>query len=285
MENRYPVPDEFRDHPWRKIRSAAFGKARAVPTMLHPQEQRLYYWLTREQIGGPGAVVDLGSFVGGSTARLAKGLEDAGSPAPLHAYDRFTVDPVTKQSHLYAKGIPEFEGTDMLPLTRRLLKPWKDRLHLHRGDIMKTSWDADNAAIALLILDASKTPELTDHIARTFYPHLVAGRSIINHQDFLAWNQFWLPAHMLLLADFFQPLSHVGETSLMYRCTRTPTAAELQERCVTGLSAARLIEALAETKSRYRGWGMGKRLSRMIEAVRLNPKERRHWRMAVPPRT
>lgn len=284
MDDCYPIPDEFRHRPWLEVRDAAFGKASAVPTMLRPDEQRLYYWLTRHEIGGPGAVVDLGSFVGGSTARLAKGLNDAGSVAPVHAYDRFTVDDKTKHSHLYARGIAEFDGNDMMPLSQQLLKPWRNRLHLHRGDIMETGWDASGGKIALLILDASKTPELTDHIAERFYPHLVAGRSIINQQDFLMWNQFWLPAHMLMLADFFQPLAHVGDTSLMYRCIRPPSIDELRQRRVTGLSADRLTEAVVETKQRYRGWGMGKRLSRMIDALVLNPDERRHWRMIAPPR-
>ncbi|MCF3973617.1 class I SAM-dependent methyltransferase [Paracoccus salsus] len=284
MSGAFSIPSDYAAHPWRAVPNSALGSARSVPTMLHPHEQRLYYWLARNAIGGDGAVVDLGSFAGGSTARLAQGLQDAGSPAAIHAYDRFTADPKAKQAHLYAHGIPPFDGEDMLPLARRLLAPWQDRLHLHRGDILQMGWSIDDGPISLLIVDAAKTPQLTDHIADAFYPHLVAGRSVVNHQDFLAWDQFWLPPHMLLLAEFFQPLAHVGKTSLLFRCIRTPTREDLQERRVAGLDAGELVALLQQSQIRYRGWGMGKRLRRMIEAVRLNPKERRHWCMTAPPR-
>lgn len=135
MTAPYEIPQPFADQPWRDVANSVLKQADKVPTMLHRQEQKLYYWLTRNQIGGAGAVVDLGAFAGGSTARLAQGLEDAGSPAMLHAYDRFTVDPVTKQKYLYANGIAPFDGNDLLPLARRLLAPWAHRLTLHPGEI------------------------------------------------------------------------------------------------------------------------------------------------------
>ena len=283
MTSPYPIPDDFAAEPWRGVDNAALRPADAVPTMLHRQEQKLYYWLTRNAVGGPGAVVDLGAFVGGSTARLAQGLADAGSDAPLHAYDRFTVDPQTKQAYLYRNGIAPFEGSDMLPLARQLLAPWGDRIRLHVGEIQDSGWDPADGPIAILVLDACKRTEWTDDTARSFYPHLVAGRSVINHQDFLQWNQFWLPPHMMLMADFFAPLAFVRGTSMMYRCERVPSAADLAARSVAAMDDAQMIEAIRDTKRRFRGWGIGGHLDRMIAAIRLNPGERRHWVMQAPP--
>lgn len=284
MSQTFPIPSEFADQPWRAVKGAALKPARGVPTMLHQQEQKLYYWLTRHQTGGPGAVVDLGAFVGGSTARLAQGLADAGSPARLHVYDRFTVDPATKQKFLYDQGIAPFEGNDMLPLARQLLAPWADRITLHPGEIQNIGWDAANGPIALLLLDACKRTEWTDDMARMFYPHLIAGQSVINHQDFLQWNQPWLVPHMMLMADFFQPLAYVPGTSLLFRCTRVPGPDDVATRQVAGLDDAALIDLIEQARARFRGWGIGAALNRMIAGIRLNPGERRHWEMQPPPR-
>lgn len=255
-----------------------------MPTMLHRHEQFLYYWLTRNSIGGPGAVVDLGCFAGGSTARLAQGLADAGSDAVLHAFDRFTADPATKKSWLYPAGIAPFEGNDILPLARRLLAPWGDRIRLHPGEIQTLGWNAADGPIAVLTLDACKRPEWTDSTARQSYPHLVAGRSVINHQDFLQWNQPWLVPHMMLMEGYFQPLAYVPGTSLLFRCIRVPTEAELAALPVAGLGDDALLAAIAAAKQRFRGWGIGAALDRMAAGVLLNPGERRHWMMTPPPR-
>ncbi|MBK4214813.1 hypothetical protein JJJ17_02615 [Paracoccus caeni] len=279
----YSIPEDFAVEPWRNVSGADLRRTDTVPTMLHRQEQKLYYWLTRNTVGGEGAVVDLGAFAGGSTARLAQGLADAGSATVIHAYDRFTVDPRTKKNCLYAHGVAPFEGNDLLPLAKSLLAPWSDRIRLHVGEIQDIGWDAENGAIALLMLDACKRTEWTDSTAATFYPHLIAGQSIINHQDFLQWDQFWLPPHMLLMADYFQPLAFVRNTSLMFRCVRVPTVQELTGLTVADLDDNQMIEAIRDMKRRFKGWGMGARFERMITAIQLNPGERRHWQMKKPP--
>ncbi|MCB2131987.1 MAG: hypothetical protein KDD96_06205, partial [Rhodobacteraceae bacterium] len=81
---------EFSGTPWRDIADQIPQRARAVPTMLKAEEQALYFWIARDWAKGAGAIVDLGCFAGGSTARLAAGAEAAGYAAEIHAYDRFS---------------------------------------------------------------------------------------------------------------------------------------------------------------------------------------------------
>ena len=282
MSAAYQIPPEFADAPWSRVKGTALRATEPVPTMLHRQEQKLYYWLTHEEIGGPGAVVDLGAFAGGSTARLAQGLVDSGRSALVHAYDRYTVDWGTKQRYLYKQGIPEFDGEDILPLATRLLAPWQAHVRLHVGEIQDAVWDPQNGQIALLVLDACKRTYWTDRSAGIFYPHLVAGQSVINHQDFLQWNQPWLVPHMVLMADFFEPLAFVRGTSMLYRCVKVPSPTDLQGRSVDAMDDDQLIEAIQDTKRRFRGWGIGSALERMIAAVRLNPGIRHYWDMKDP---
>ena len=284
MSAPHIIHPEFASAPWQDVPDAALQPANTVPTMLHWHEQKLYYWMTRHQAGGPGAVVDLGAFVGGSTARLAQGMADRGQAGTIHAYDRFTASDDAKAEHLYPHGIARFDSKNTLPLVRQLLAPWGDQIRLHPGDIRDAHWGAENGPIALLILDACKLPPVTDHIAETFFPHLVAGQSIINHQDVLHWSQVWLVPQMMMLADFFEPLAFVRSTSIMYRCTRVPSAADLAACRVEGLDDRQLIAAITEAKRRFSGWDIDKKLDRLIKAVRLNPGTRKPWDMTMSPR-
>lgn len=289
MDDAYTPSVEFADAAWRGVDAASLRPAEAVPTMLRREEQQMYYWLTRHQIGGPGAVVDLGTFVGGSTARLAQGMADAvqhstAQARPIHAFDRFTADDQAKRRNLYPHGIAEFEGADILPLASALLSPWAANIRFHRGEIQNAVWDPAHGGIALLMLDACKRPAWTDRMAEIFYPHLIAGHSVINHQDFLHWKQPWLVAHMAAMADFFTPLAFIPGTSMLYRCTRVPTLADLAARKVADLDDAQLIAAIRHTKRRFRGWGIGEGLDMMIAGIRLNPGERRQWEMKQPPK-
>jgi len=65
-----------------------------IPGMITPAESRFYYWLTSRGYTGAGAVVEVGTWLGRSTAYIAAGLRDAGFPEHLHCFDRFTWYPV-----------------------------------------------------------------------------------------------------------------------------------------------------------------------------------------------
>src|ERR1700754_2796705 len=69
------------------------------PTMLTPDERRLLHWLARDVWEGWGAIVDAGSFLGGSTVSLATGLRARATPRPdgaprppMTTYDLFLVE-------------------------------------------------------------------------------------------------------------------------------------------------------------------------------------------------
>ncbi|MDO5648469.1 hypothetical protein [Paracoccus sp. (in: a-proteobacteria)] len=272
----------FQNRPWLAGSAAVLRPTRHVPTMLTGQEQRLYYWLTHEQVAGPGAIVDLGCFIGGSTARLAQGLADGGRGGVIHAYDRFTVDAETRRRFLADPALPPIPGTDILPAARELLAPWADVIRLIPGEIHHIGWDAAHGPIALLILDACKRTEWTDQMAQDFYPDLIAGQSIVNHQDFGQWHHFWVAAHMALMADFFEPLVYVPGGSMLFRCIRVPDRAQLRERRVADLDDAQMIAALRQARRWLRGFGVGQIIETMIRTVEQNPGQRFFWELKNP---
>ena len=89
---------------------------------------------------------------------------------------------------------------------------------------------------------------------------------------------------MMMLADFFEPLAFVRSTSIMYRCTRVPSAADLAACRVEGLDDHQLIAAITEAKRRFAGWDIDRKLNRLIKAVRQNPGTRKPWDMTLSPR-
>lgn len=251
--------------------------------MLSEAEQRLYYWLAREGVGGTGTVVDLGCFAGGSTARLAQGLSDGGRTAQIHLYDRFTASEGIKQRMLYPAGIARFADNDILPLAHDLLAPWAERLHWHPGDITYQHYPDDADDISLLILDLCKLPAPSDHVARSFLPRLTKG-ALVNQQDMLQWDQPWTPVQMLLLSDWLEPVARVA-TSMLFRCVRVPDAREVDAASIADLDDATLITALAEAKDRFGHLGQPEVYDIMAATVRANPGVRVPWGLTrtIPP--
>lgn len=264
------TPHDISRAPWRAVDPRVLAATGAVPTMLAEAEQCLYYWLTARWYRGAGAIVELGCFAGGSTARLAEGLRVAGATGGLiHAYDRFRVNEAGKRRHLYPAGIPPFEGEDLLPLARRLLAPWQARVRLHPGPIEAQSWSGE--VIELLIMDASKSTAAADRFAEMFYPSLIPGRSLVVQQDYLHWKQPWVAAQMELMAGAFEPVAHAPHHTVVFRCRAPVTGAMLARGRVSGLDGARLTALLRRARRRLRPLGMAQKLIPLVHAARANP--------------
>lgn len=272
----------FADAPWRDIDAAGLGPASAVPTMLSAEECAFYYWLAAHWARDAGAVVDLGCFAGGSTARLAAGLAAAGSTARIHAYDRFTVNRPVKLRVLYPAGVARFRGRDILPLARRFLAPWEARIALHPGEIEDEGWAG--GPVELLIVDAAKTDRGADRIAAQFFPALIAGRSVVVQEDFLHWRQPWLIAQAEALADCFELVALCAQAMAAFLVHRVPEPAELQAARTEAMDDSRLIELLQAARERHRAAGLAPRVEEAIAAIRANPGRRIAWKMKRPGR-
>ncbi|MBN2906788.1 MAG: hypothetical protein JXJ18_08775 [Rhodobacteraceae bacterium] len=270
----------FGSAPWSALPLSDTGGAARVPTMLTQAEQQLYFWLARDWARGAGAIVDLGCFAGGSTARLAEGRRQAGHAAPLHAFDRFTATPRVKKRVLYPAGIPPFEGNDILPLAQHLLAPWQGQIRLHPGEIEDSLWPG--APIEILAIDAAKSTAVLDAIAEMFFPSLIPGASVVIQQDYFHWRQPWIAVQMERMADCFAPLAICPDATAVFMCIRTPDAAALARGACDRLSDADLAAGLAAARQRMAGFGQEARFDRMLAALAANPGERVSWRF-IPP--
>ncbi len=270
----------FAAAPWNLDETRAAEAAIDVPTMLSPEERRLYYWVAQNWAQDAGALVDLGAFAGGSTARLAAGVAARGGTQTVHAYDRFTIDEKNKARVLYARGVPAFEGNDLMPLAERYLSPWKDRVELHHGEIQDIGWQGD--PIEVLAVDAAKHAVRLDAFAAHFYPSLIPGRSVVIQQDFLAWNQPWLMLQMLRLEACFRPLAYATNSSVVFLCTAPVTSQLLANAEVADCCDQDLIEGIRATREKLEYWGMNGQFRKAVAGVRANPGKRISWQMRAP---
>lgn len=277
------TPDfqSFDDSPWLAGGPARLGAARDVPTMMGFEEELMCHWLGARWLSGRGAVVDLGTYVGGVAARIAQGARDAGKRVEIHAYDRFRVLEAHKIKVLYPQGVARFEGDDALPLARRLLAPWGAAIHLHRADLADTRWDGGE--IELLVVDASKSTGLLDAIARGFYPALTPG-SVVVQRGFLHWREPWVAVQMARLGECLVPIGHATDESVIFGCVKPLDAGALARARVDGLDDAALMRGLLGARELFERFGAEGTLADMLDAIERSPGKRAAWDMVAPDR-
>ncbi len=138
------------------------------------------------EVSGDHSIVEVGAWLGGGTAWLAQGAEQAECGVQVHTFDQFEARPdeVRKAS----RGQIEMQvGTDTLPLVRDLLAPFGQAITFHKGDLLQAPWNA--GPIGLYVDDAAKTPTLFYHVLETFAPHWVPGATVIVLLDYRYWEK------------------------------------------------------------------------------------------------
>jgi|LULE01.1.fsa_nt_gb hypothetical protein len=248
--------------------------------MLSHETQLLLHWLGAHWLTGTGAVVDLGSFLGGPLARVAQGLAEAGLEPPLHAFDRFTTTEHHKKTLLYPAGIAPFAGQHSESAVARLLAPWDRHLTLHKGEIGTEEWEG--GPIELLIVDAAKSTATMDAIAGTFYPELLP-EAVLVFVDAFHWRQPWVTVQIARLGDHVSPLAHITNHTLVVRMNRPPAPAAIATARTDGLSDAALIAGIAEAHPLFAAYGEEERMLDMAAAIERAPGVRRSWDLTPPP--
>jgi hypothetical protein len=187
------------------------GPVMRVDGQISPYDRLLYYWVTKEFYSGAGTIVDGGVLVGGTTACLGEGLlanrRVAAADGIVHVYDLFE-DPKDGYSALaiknwYGETGDTAEIYDFERHFRRNVANYERYLTVHKGDITTIGY-ADARPIEILSIDVAKTPALMHYMATEFFPHLIPGRSLVLHQDYIFTFQPWLIIAMEMMADLIE---------------------------------------------------------------------------------
>jgi hypothetical protein len=201
------VPDRAK-RALRELLPELFPKKDLLVGMTTGDEQRWYCSVAAEVVNGgnKGAIVDLGSWMGSTAISLAKGIKKAlppGAPAPpVYAIDRYIWEPWMQAFASSATGIScdYLDGDSFLPEVRRRLAASQGNILAVEADLISYKWQGGD--IAILLVDAMKTPELCMSISREFYPHLRPG-SVLIHQDYKHYFTCWIHLLQYRLREYF----------------------------------------------------------------------------------
>jgi hypothetical protein len=234
--------------------------------MLSPAERRLLYWLGAEHARDVGAIVDAGSFVGGSTVALAEGVRANPHAANVRidVFDRFVVDEFMAERYLAQHGLRP--GDSFRPVFDANTAAVRDLLTVHEGDLAEVTWDA--RPVQILFVDIAKTWQLNDVVTHRFFPWLIPGRSIVVQQDMAHAFCPWLAITMELLADSFELLGYVEHNSVVYRCVAPVSAAAIPDE-LRRLPDDRKLSLLDRAVERFEGSTTARALLRCANVVLL----------------
>ena len=191
--------------------------------MTSAEEQAYVYQYGAKNYSGVGEIVELGCFLGSLSIPMAKGVLDnpklANKAGRIHAYDIFYWDEYIVQMF---EGDPlgeKFkEGDSFLPEYEERISEVRSCIQIYPGDLTQIGWKG--GAIEFLLVDAMKSWELTDSIIKNFFPSLVPGVSLIQHQDYAYFWTTWIHLSMYRLREYFTPLYHVPSSSVIFRYDR-----------------------------------------------------------------
>jgi hypothetical protein len=195
-----------------------------IPAQVTVAERKVLKYLA-SRLTGAGAIVDLGAGAGSSTRAMAEGAASnpavaSRSPA-LVAYDWFEFGPGRYASRSFKSSHSPVGDPSYLEDFRYFMGEYAKLVDDVAGDIKTVQWD--RGPIELLHVDICKERSIFNHIARTFLPHLVPGRSILVHQDFSRPRLPWIHYSVGAMASVIEPFARVGG-SVYYRVLDRPPA-------------------------------------------------------------
>jgi hypothetical protein len=198
--------------------------------LLGLEERKLLYHLARDLYSGAGAIIDLGAFCGASTCCLAAGLRDNPrvTGRRLQSFDSFLASETYLVDFIRGQfGEQLAPGQSFEAIFRRTVAEYADRIEVHAGDLLEQTWPIGEP-IELLFVDIAKTLALSGKVLTEFFPRLVAGTSLVVHQDFYHPTAFYLPVVMDSLAEHFTIIETGRDSSVVFRLETAVPRAKLE---------------------------------------------------------
>ena len=226
--------------PWRTQSSPR----PTIPSMICQDEIAFLYYLARTQFRNEGCIVEFGPLGGTSTSALAAGA----SNAVLHAYD-FWIFYETMQSLFPNERLRP--GQSLLPAFRKNIRPYKDRVRTHSGDLSHHRWTGGPIEIAFV--DAAKTPAALLHMFREFFPWVVPGGWIV-WQDYFSSTCPWIHLALEELSDCFEYWDSPEGGTVVTRLKRPLQRESLPANYFGTLPIEQATLFFARAQDRFPGW-------------------------------
>lgn len=193
-----------RSKPWKEL--SLPSELTRMRAMLSHEEKQYLTWLTAEKFEGWGAIVDLGPWLGSSSAALAEGLKRKGRDESVMSFDLFRWDRTSMEPSAQENLR---DGADFLPVFMREIGPYAPWIQPQKCDLLHYCWDG--GPIEILFVDAAKSWELLNSILIGFGDALVPGQSRVVLQDFRFYGTHWLPLVFDSRPDLWKEVESVEE--------------------------------------------------------------------------
>lgn len=131
-----------------------------------------------------GVAMELGCWLGASSAALLTGLNRAGYDYPFYAFDMWEAN---RQQVNQGREIVTHVGQDMLRLYKKNIEPMvNNKLLTYKGRMPQTleSVDLSNVLIEVLVLDAPKSEPVYTACIRALHKYWIPGVTILCLLDY-----------------------------------------------------------------------------------------------------
>jgi hypothetical protein len=213
---------------WTSIKNAPLEH---VPACLRKEEPSLLYTLARLYYEGKGEIIDAGSFLGGSSVALSKGLAENTNVLNRQKHI-YSIDRFHDQDPFYGDYIRKFvdpaysDSQSFRYLYERHICGYEDLIDVYEGDFMNYSWNSK--PIEILFLDICKTQGLAQQVVKVFFSHLMPDKSLVLHQDYyMCWHPY---IHIIMewFHEYFEIVNErVGDT-MIFLCKKPVAQSMIQ---------------------------------------------------------
>jgi predicted O-methyltransferase YrrM len=216
-----------------------FAGAFDLPTMLADAEVSFLYHLARDVATGWGDVAELGTFLGGSTVALGRGLMDGGVPSRIATFDLF------RQPAWPAFNIRE--GDDVLARWESTVTDVRHLVDVHPGYLEDYRPGGGESPLEILFVDIVKVPSTIEPVMQQFVSRLTAG-SVLVHQDLFHWGSPWVAMTVEALWDHLIYVGQVARASGVFvvKDSLADAARSLSWDHVSPSAGLVLIDSLAQ---------------------------------------
>jgi hypothetical protein len=190
-----------------------------IPAMTTDAERECFYRIARD--GAPkGDVVELGAWLGASSAWIAAGVRDSGADKRAKVYDRFADKAVLDgkaEKWCAEHGVKRVVRGTPFEQFQANLGPLLQYVEPTRAEIGGLKWNG--GAVAALICDAPKRVREISAVLTTFRKALQPG-SVMAWQDFCHFPSYEIPACLYRLRDHIEFVEAVVPgTTMVFRVT------------------------------------------------------------------
>jgi len=215
-----------------------------IPSMLTHSEKKMLSYLTEFIYEGEGKILDLGCFLGGSTAFLAHGLtKNINSSGAIDSFDLFKLGKYELNNFFPRNNLTPPPNLDSEDMFLEYIAPFRSIVNVHKGNIL--DFKHDSSKIEILFIDIMKSTKIYDKVVKEFFLHLIPSKSIIIFQDYY-FNKSGVWHHVLVhkLRDKLKKVADPNINSNIFVCIEKISNEEIQNCLWENISYNDKIESV-----------------------------------------